>query len=107
MPENTSHKGLKALIIVLTAGILLISPAEAASVVNLARTPQRLDIQIQGGWQQITIAPGGVWSSIHQATVRYGDRETLIESTEEWAIWDDGTFGPQIDTKKARGNVFR
>lgn len=87
--------------------MLLISRAEAAAIVNLARAPQVIGVQMPRGWEKVTIAPGQKWDTIGTATVRYGDTETRIDSTAEWAIWDDGTFGPQLDIKKIHGNIFR
>lgn len=62
---------------------------------NLTDAPQTITFEADRGMQEVTIAPGDTWRLLVRTMVKYKSHETLMGSNEEYAIWKDGTFGPQ------------
>jgi hypothetical protein len=65
-------------------------------------------IQVEGenGFHPEVIAPGAVFRRIGLMRVRYDGREVTIDNDDEYAIWNDGTFGPQRRSRNVSGVRF-
>lgn len=79
------------------------SEAWAAAISNLSNEPKTFSYDEWGGERTIIIPPGQTFRIPGTVTFRYDGRETRIEDDEEYAIWQDGAFGPQ---KRLRRNSF-
>jgi hypothetical protein len=80
--------------------------AQAAAIVNLASTSQTVEIEIAGNYRPIVIERWRTWRVIGPARVRYEGRVSYIEDDEEYAIWNDGTFGPQRRERRGIGHLL-
>jgi hypothetical protein len=70
-------------------------PLHAAAIVNISRTPHWVQVREAGGYVPRQIEGYGKLEWPGDIDVRFGGREVRIERGEEYAIWPDGTFGPQ------------
>lgn len=82
-----------------------IPQAQAAAITNLTDKPVQVALKTGNGYEPITIEAGRTWRLTTQATLRFGERELLIGTQEEYAIWKDGTFGPQRPNAR-RGTMY-
>lgn len=81
-------------------------PAKAAAIQNLSCTPQTIEVESGNGSQSIVIPPGKTFHGVGDVNVRYRGREVRVEYNMEYAIWDDGTFGPQRTLRHHGGGFF-
>src|ERR1700679_537247 len=98
MPPNICPAALKgrraSLLICLTAVVFPLA-AQAAVITNLDDKPQTVEVEMSGGFKPVVIAAGETWRVQGKAVVRFRDRQVQMNEDEEYAIWKDGTFGPQ------------
>ncbi|MBY0407748.1 MAG: hypothetical protein K2Q01_08645 [Rickettsiales bacterium] len=71
------------------------SSARAAAITNLTDAPQTVELREGESLTAFSIAPGRTWRVQQKVVVRYQGRENRINEYEEFAIWKDGSFGPQ------------
>lgn len=83
---------------------LLPTPVKAAAIQNLSCSPQTIEIEFANGRRSIILPPGRTYDVLGALKTHYRGREVRIEHDEEYAIWDDGTFGPQ---RYRRGSGFQ
>ena len=69
--------------------------ARAAIIENVSDTPKVIEVEQLGGFQPVTIEAGREYNVPGALKVRYGAREVQIDFDEDYAIWQDGGFGPQ------------
>lgn len=69
--------------------------AQAAAISNLSKEPQTVSYGVWGGKKTVVIPPGRTFRLPGTVTFLYDGRETTIDDEEEYAIWEDGVFGPQ------------
>lgn len=89
MPPRIRHCVLPLCFACLPAG------AQAAAVTNLTGEAQTVEVLAAGGYMPQVIAPHATWRLQAKVKLRFKDREYRIGEHEEFAIWKDGTFGPQ------------
>jgi hypothetical protein len=89
---------------ILLISLGFISSAHAASITNMDDKPRV--IEFKRGAQYVTeeIKPGDTWRVAGDVTVRFEGSETRIEDNKEFAIWRDGSFGPQKTRDTNRGH---
>lgn len=86
---------MRALILTTTAITLIASSSWPAAITNLSGIPQNFTIVDTYPKSVITIPPGQTFRTLGKTSFRYQNRQLHIEDNEEYAIWRDGTFGPQ------------
>lgn len=86
---------MRGLILMTTAITLIASPSWPAAITNLSGMPQSFIITDANPERVVTIAPGQTFRTLGKSSFRYQNRQLHIEDNEEYAIWRDGTFGPQ------------
>ena len=80
-------------------------PANAASITNLSGIPQTLHFDISEGGQAFTVAPQETWRTPGEAWIIYNNREVHMNDIDEFALWPDGSFGPQWRNSHGTGNI--
>lgn len=93
---------LRALI-AFCVSVFVAQGAQAAAVTNLADEAQTIEIADGNAWKQVTIAHWETWRSPFDVKVRYRGREFMMHFYEDYAIWKDGTMGPQRTMYSAGG----
>ncbi len=81
------------------------SGASAAAVTNLTDKTQTIEMKVAGGFTPITIEPGRTWRLAANVVVRVHEHEFQILDIEEYAIWSDGSFGPQRRNSRTTGSI--
>lgn len=84
--------------------MLLPQAAGAGAISNLTDHEQAVEIQTSSGYSPRTIPARGQFTVTGDARLRFGGREIYLEDNMEYAIWPDGTFGPQFRMKRTRRN---
>lgn len=69
--------------------------ALAAVITNLDETPRVIQKEEGGGFVPQEIKAGETFRVAGALKIRYNGRELRIDADEEYAIWKDGTLGPQ------------
>ncbi|NBO18302.1 MAG: hypothetical protein EBV03_03575 [Proteobacteria bacterium] len=87
--------------------LLLAGQAQAAAVTNLSDRPEEIGVWNGSAYVVEVIQPNDTWRINAQVRVRYRDRENFIGAYEQYAIWQDGTFGPQHILFKQNGQALR
>lgn len=77
--------------------------ARAAGVSNLTDTALTIEVETAQGYKPVVIEAGRTYTVPGKLQLRYRGREAFLEVHEEYAIWPDGTFGPQRRTQDKRG----
>lgn len=72
----------------------------AAAVTNLDHTTHKIILVEGDGNKSIEIKAGDTFRLVGRIKLIYRDREIVIDSDEEYAIWKDGTIGPQRHIKR-------
>lgn len=80
--------------------------AHAANITNLSGHDLAIEVATAQGFEPVVIAKDTTYSAVGKLRMRFRGKDTLIEENEEYAIWPDGTFGPQrrILDKQGRGS---
>lgn len=104
MPENM-HLPVIVTFSLLTFFVLGGNAAQAAVITNLSDTPQTFEIKTSEGFTPVTILAGRTWRVPGKADIRRGDRVVHMEEDQEYAIWQNGDFGPQRRMKQATGAI--
>ncbi len=71
------------------------SESYAAAITNLSSEPKTVSYEEWGGKKTVIIQPGRTFRLPGTVTFLYDGRESRIDDEEEYAIWEDGVFGPQ------------
>jgi len=88
---------LPALVVMLGSG-----PVMAGAITNLTDTPRLLEIRTSSGYVGEMVPPGAT-RYIHGDThVRFNEKEFYLQDDMEYALWQDGSFGPQRRLKNRR-----
>ncbi len=103
--KNSAHKkNIKLLTLFLFASVAAGSaPAKAAKIQNLSDKAETIEVESSEGFKPVVIPPGQGYDAMGQIKVKYHGREIRVEHNEEYAIWKDGTFGPQRRTPAVKG----
>lgn len=83
--------------------LLLSTPAQAGGILNLTDHKQVVEIQTSNGYIAREIPPGRSFWMQGYARVRFQGREFILDPDIEYAVWQDGSFGPQ---RKYRRNSY-
>jgi hypothetical protein len=96
LPADKCAKAAALLILLIIAVFtILLQPALAANVSNLTDRPQQIEVKRAGGFVPAVIPARETFSVPGNIDLRFRGRELFLETHEEYAIWPDGTFGPQ------------
>ena len=71
------------------------SPALAAKIQNLSQENQTIEIRTSQGYQPVVLPPGRIYEALGYIRARFAGREVIIETGEEYVIWNKTDFGPQ------------
>jgi len=85
----------KRFVFILVAIFFFPAHVSAAAISNLSDEQQTIDVEILDGFTEVKIDAGRTWRVVSKTKVRYKEREYLLGEQEEYAIWTDGSFGPQ------------
>lgn len=69
--------------------------AEAAVITNLSQKNQVIKESSPAGWETVSIAANETYRVQGRIKILFDGREITIGHDEEYAIWNDGTIGPQ------------
>lgn len=109
MPDNIPNTGPNAAqrtaIALLLLWVVALCPfsAQAATVFNLSDAPKQIEVHGFNGFKPVDIPAWRKFSVPGNVNVRFNGREVYIQHNEEYAIWPDGTFGPQRHVRSMRG----
>jgi len=95
-------------IIFLTIAVNAFCPAmaEAAVITNLDSKLQSIEISAtDGDFHTVSIASNETYRVPGKLVVRYHGREVHMNNDEEYAIWKDDEFGPQMRETHGKGNL--
>lgn len=82
------------------------SESYAAAITNLSREPKAVSYDEWGGEKTVIIPPGRTFRLPGTVAFIYDGRESRIDDEEEYAIWEDGVFGPQRRIRRNSGFGF-
>jgi hypothetical protein len=81
---------------------LFATPAMAGGITNLTDHKQVVEIQTSSGYIAREIPPGrSFWTQGH-TKVRFQEKEFTLDPDIEYAVWQDGSFGPQRKFRRSR-----
>lgn len=76
--------------------------AAAGMVTNLSDRQHVVEIQTSNGYIPQAVAPGHSVHIYGGARMKFEGREFYLPHDMEYAIWQDGSFGPQRRIKRSR-----
>jgi len=79
-------------------------PAYAAAITNLDKNTRHIVVIEGKDRKSVEIKAGETYRAVGQIKVMYHRYEIVIDSTDEYAIWSDGTLGPQKRMRTGRGH---
>jgi hypothetical protein len=104
IPDNMRRKTTLAVMVVIASVLMApLEQAQAAAIVNLSDKPQNIQVNTDGKFEGVTIAPYGKYSVHGKVKIRFQDREITIDKDEEYALWPNGDFGIQRRITQSSG----
>lgn len=83
---------------------MVASHSFAAAITNLDTNARKVVLVEGSEYKSIEIKAGETFRRIGSLKVMYHGYEIVIDSADEYAIWKDGTLGPQKRMRTGRGH---